>query len=400
MGLNVNPRAVPVAELVLWIGYLQWHFRTNGKTPPAEPILHDFRTIREADALLAHDGVEIERDKAGRPVTFWGGRNKQHPTTGKMVPDESDQIEAVRFLGGKQAAWPEVDFIVGNPPFVAGKDLRAELGSGYAEALWAAYPKMPRSADLAMFFWWRAAQEVRRGRTQRFGFITSNSIRQVFCRRVVAAAMEGARPLRLAFAIPDHPWSQGVGTAAVRIAMTVATQEDKPGRLLVVERETAAAVPEVILAEAVGVINADLSAGDGLDNSRPLRANEGIGSRGMSLHGAGFIVSTETAEALGLGRVPGLETHIRPYLNGRDMTGHSRSVMVIDLFGLTEEQVRRRFPAVFQHLLLRVRPEREQNARSTYRDAWWIFGEPRRNLRPALRDLSRYIDAVMGWHRG
>ncbi len=52
LGMDVNPRAVPVAELVLWIGYLQWHFRTNGKAPPAEPILRDFHNIEERDALL------------------------------------------------------------------------------------------------------------------------------------------------------------------------------------------------------------------------------------------------------------------------------------------------------------------------------------------------------------
>ena len=55
LGLDVNPRAVPVAELVLWIGYLQWHFRTHGKAPPAEPILRDFHTIQEQDALLSYN---------------------------------------------------------------------------------------------------------------------------------------------------------------------------------------------------------------------------------------------------------------------------------------------------------------------------------------------------------
>ena len=46
----------------------------------------------------------------------------------------------------------------------------------------------------------------------------------------------------------------------------------------------------------------------------------------------------------------GLEAHIRPYLNGRDLTQRSRGALVIDLFGLTEEELRRRFPAVWQHL--------------------------------------------------
>ena len=394
LGLDVNPRAVPVAELVLWIGYLQWHFRTNGNTPLAEPILRDFRTIREADALLAYDRTEPERDGAGHPASRWGGRTKLHPVTGEAVPDEADQVLALRPVGGKQAAWPEVEFIVGNPPFVAGKDLRAELGSGYAEALWAAYPKVPPSADVAMFFWWRAAEAVRAGTTRRFGLITSNSIRQVFCRRVIAGAMEGPKPLHLVFAIADHPWPLGVGSAAVRIAMTVAASEKGPGRLLEVTQETLAAVPDVVLATREGVVNADLTVGASPDAAQALRANEGICSPGMKLHGAGFIVSVAKAAALGLGKVPGLEAHIRPYLNGRDMTGHSRGVMVIDLFGLTEAEVRQRFPAVFQHILLHVKPERDQNARRAYRDAWWVFGEPRRDLRPALHGLPRYIATV------
>ena len=393
LGLDVNPRAVPVAELVLWIGYLQWHFRTNGRAPPAEPILRDFRTIREADALLSYTRTEADRDGAGRPVTKWGGRTKLHPITGEDVPDLADQVLTLRPVGGKPAQWPEADFIVGNPPFVAGKDLRAELG-GYAEALWAAYPKVPPSADLAMFFWWKAAQAVQGGKVRRFGLITSNSIRQVFCRRVVAGALAGAKPLRLLFAIPDHPWAQGAGAAAVRIAMTVAARDDTPGRLLTVVREGAGAVPEVAFTEQEGVVNADLTVGASPDAARALRANERISSRGMSLHGAGFIVSPAVAAALGLSRVPGLERHIRPYLNGKDMTGRSRGVMVIDLFGLTEAEVRQRFPAVFQHLLLHVKPERDQNNRGTYRDAWWVFGEPRRDLRPALAGLPRFIATV------
>jgi hypothetical protein len=41
-----------------------------------------------------------------------------------------------------------------------------------------------------------------------------------------------------------------------------------------------------------------------------------------------------------------------------------------------------------------VKPERDQNHRATYRENWWIFGEPRANFRPALKGLSRYISTV------
>ncbi len=289
LGLEKNPRAVPVAELVLWIGYLQWHFRTHGAAPPAEPILRDFRTIQHADALLASDGEELVRDAAGRPVTRWDGRTtKPHPITGEDVPDEAARVETMRPVRPRMAAWPEADFIVGNPPFIAGKDLRAELGDGYATALWRAYPDVPPSADLALFFWWKAAQAllVNRHRLQRFGFITSNSIRQTFCRRVLAAAMAGKRRVRLVFAIPDHPWSDGAGSAAVRIAMTVAERDDRQEARPMLQRVTAeqaaaGGVPVVEFAATEGVINADLSVGADPDAALPLRANERVSSRGM-----------------------------------------------------------------------------------------------------------------------
>ena len=410
LGLEKNPRAVPVAELVLWIGWLQWHFRTRGNTPPAEPILRDFHNIREADALLTYEREEPERDKSGRIVTRWGGRKMPHPITGEDVPDPSDQVPVMRPIGAKQPTWPEADFIVGNPPFIAGQDFREELGSGYAEALWTVYPRVPRSADLALHFWWRAAQCLkptipgnsrRTGRqsaigARRFGLITSNSLRQVFCRRVIAAEMEGNPPLHLVFAIPDHPWTDGAGSAAVRIAMTVAAPGIGDGLLSTVQGERLGAdgVPEVNLASAEGRINPDLTIGADVTSAQKLRANDRIAADGVKLHGSGFIVTRSRAVTLGLGKVPGLDAHIKPYRNGRDIQQKSRDLMVIDLFGLTEAAIRREFPDVYQHVLLNVKPERDQNSRKTYRDIWWIFGEPRRELRPALIGLSRYIATV------
>ena len=58
--------------------------------------------------------------------------------------------------------------------------------------------------------------------------------------------------------------------------------------------------------------------------------------RGVKLHGDGFIVTPQEAEHLGLGKRPGLESHIRHYRNGRDLTSKPRGSMVIDLFGLDE----------------------------------------------------------------
>src|SRR5690606_2670653 len=85
------------------------------------------------------------------------------------------------------ADWPEADFIVGNPPFIGGKDLRERLGGEYAEAMWQANPRVPGSADFVMQWWDRAAHALTADGSPlvRFGFVTTNSITQEFSRRVI-----------------------------------------------------------------------------------------------------------------------------------------------------------------------------------------------------------------------
>ena len=129
-------------------------------------------------------------------------------------------------------------------------------------------------------------------------------------------------------------------------------------------------------------------------SAAPLQANESISNRGVKLFGAGFIVTPEEAANLGLGSIPGLERHIRLYRNGRDLTATPRDVMVIDLFGLTAEEVRARFPAVYQWVYERVKPERDQNNRAVYRRELVDYGEPRPSLRDLLCRTARYIATV------
>ena len=424
LGLELNPRAAVIAELVLWIGWLRFRLANTpeviGGKDGGEPVLPPLSNINEG----THGGFDavLVRDDIGEPDTA----NPRRP------------------------AWPEADFIVGNPPFIGGKDLRDRLGSAYAEALWKANTRVPKSADLVMHWWDRAADILTRPGTRlmRFGFVTTNSITQVFSRRVIEgwlavaespplgevadapAADEGgdasetppraapppsraapAQPppqgetqkgkLHLTLAIPDHPWTRATrDAAAVRIAMTVAEAGPGEGRLIAIVREAGldSDDPELEERETRGRINADLSVGTDVTQIVALKANQGLCGRGVQLMGAGFIVTPAKARELGLGRRPGLEAHIREYRNGRDLLQRPRGAMVIDLFGLGEQEVMDRFPEVYQHLLQTVREGRAaQVAKSptadakAYLQAWWIFGKPRSELRPALDKLPRYI---------
>lgn len=293
----------------------------------------------------------------------------------------------------------DADYIIGNPPFIGGKGIRARLGDSYATALWKAHPHINKSADFVMYWWDHAADLLAQkgSRLKRFGFVTTNSITQAFSRKVIAKRLEGRPPLHLTMAIPDHPWTKAApDAAAVRIAMTVAAPGPGDGVLRDVASEAwlDSDQPAIALVDTSGRINADLTVGADVTGLAALRANAGLGSRGVSLHGSGFIVTPAEAEHLDLHRREGLDAHIRPYRNGRDLMGRARRAMVIDLFGLEEAEVRQRFPEVYGHLPRTVKPERDRDSRATYRDNWWIFGEPRREMRPALAGLSRYIATV------
>jgi len=396
-GIEVNPHAVAIAELVLWIGYLQWHVRTRGDVAPPEPVIRNVRNVFQKDAVLQWDREAPALDAEGTPVTRWDGTTtKPHPVTGEPVPDESARVPVMDYVNPRPAYWPPADFVVGNPPYIGNWRMRTELGDGYAEAIRQAHPELPETCDYVMYWWDHAAQLVRDGKLRRFGFITTNSLRQTFNRRVVERHLRAKDRISLLFAVPDHPWVDAADGAAVRVSLTVGGAGERPGRLLTVadERPSGDLERAVTLVERVGLIHPDLTIGPPVADAVPLKANDGLSCRGVVLHGSGFIVTPDQAGKLGLGRTPGLENHIRPYRNGRDVTGTPRGVLVIDLFGLSEADVRRRFPEVYQWLRQRVKPERDQNRRASYRDNWWIFGEARSEFRPALNGLARYIATV------
>lgn len=387
MGVEKSTQAVWIATVVMWIGLLQWHYRLWGRLHPSDPVLKDYCAVERGDAILEWRGT------AAAPAT----------------PD------GVRYLEPYAPKWPEAHFIIGNPPFIAGKDLRTELGSAYANALWASRGGQFKSADIVAVWWDRAAeilaadaskagpfdqilrrsnkQSLPKPALQRFGFVTTNSITQTFSRRVIEQHLIGEPPLRLIFAIPDHPWIKGAGAAAVRIAMSVveAGLSDGRGRLLQIATEDE---DRIVYEETIGDIGSDLTIGRRIERTSPLKANRSLAHRGVQLMGAGFLVSPDKAKALAKLSIEGQEAPVRQFRNGKDLTDRSRELHVIDFFGWSEGDARRLHPGFTQHLMETVKPHRDVNNRPSYRDNWWIFGEPRRELREALTGLDRYIVTV------
>jgi hypothetical protein len=388
LGIEVKRWAKEIAELVLWIGYLQWHYRTHGKLrPPPEPVLQNYGNIECRDAVLAWDAIELERDEHGKPRTRWDGETyKKSPVTGEDVPDETARVAIEKYVNPRKAEWPRADFVVGNPPYLGVRRMRLAFGDGLTDALREAYPELPDTADLVMYWWWRAAQTFSNESLRRFGFITTNSIVQGYSRPVIDSVLGVDAPPAIVFAIPDHPWVEAADGAAVRVAMTVCAAPGERGGVIAecVDETTPVAL---IASRRVDFINSSLTAGANPRLAAPLRANADICFQGVVPAGDGFKLDGEEFDAL----APGDRERVQPYIIGRDIVQRRQRRFIIDLFGLTEEAARSRFAASYQRLLERVLPERRQNARAAYRDRWWIFAEPRPAMRRALAGLSRFI---------
>lgn len=398
LGVELNTRAAAIAEIVLWIGYFQWSKKATGNADTGKrPLLPEKRSIENRDAVLAFDEKIPRRDpETGEFVTIWDGRTtKPHPVTGKEVPDESARTNLFDYTNPRRADWPEADFIVGNPPFIGASRMRDALGDGYTETLRKAWKgKVPESADFVMYWWQKAAELLAAKKIRRFGFITTNSIHQTFNRRVLEPFLaDEKKPIHLAYAIPDHPWVDSADGAAVRISMTVATHGKEAGLLEEVIEEEARDDGEndVVLEKEEGMIAANLKVGADLGSIVGLESNVGLSSKGVMLHGKGFIIKAIERRHVGLNLREGIERHLRPFKGAKDFVQTDQDRYVLDFDGLNSDQVQSNFPESYNWLLTKVKPERDSNREEYRRLNWWLFGRRNLKIREMTKDIGTYI---------
>ena len=384
-GIELKPWAAKIAELVLWIGYLQWQVSSGRMNQTPEPLLQDLRHIENRDALITWEEEAAVLNQHSQPELVAQGVSSKR--------GERSMVPLTRLTGVKVADWPTVDFVVGNPPFLGNKRMSDVLRPSYVSAIRTAFPAVPKTADLVMYWWSRCAELIRQGKLRRFGFVTTNSITGKFNRQVVASAID-QQGVRLSYAIADHPWyDEG---AAVRIAMTVGVvhSSPEPATVGIVKSEARTKAEElehiVVDEQLVPEIHADLRAGARMASAGPLRANQSLGYQGINLVETGFRLNVTELHKLGY-KPSALPPTIRPYVIGRDLVQHQEERYVIDFYGLEPDQARTAYPQLWERLARHIYPVRQQNNRALYRNQWWLFGEPRPGLRRALATAPRYI---------
>lgn len=391
LGLEINPRAAQIAELVLWIGYLQWHYRLSDRLDLPEPILRDFKNIECRDALIEYDSREPELDENGDPVTIWDGISmKVSPTTGELIPDETGRATVYLYQNPRKAEWPEADYIIGNPPYIGARRIRSALGDGYLQALRSVYTDIAEHADFVMYWWARSAECVGNRKAKRFGLITTNSLRQTFSRKVVEHCLNKYSNLVIKYVIPDHPWVDSIDGAAVRVSLIGVGSDGFGGEVVTVvkEEKTGDSEYQLVLNSKFGLITPNLSIGTDPGKSKILKSNELVSSVGYQLTGKGFTLTDNQKNELSGGlKLPIL----KPMLSGKDITQSFRNLWAIDTFGYQINDLRTKYPQVYQWLLNRVKPERAQNSVQSLRENWWIYARSRDVFRGSLKDINHAI---------
>ena len=367
LGLEINPRAAAISELVLWIGYLQWHIRNKGSV--SEPVLQAFKNIKQMDAVLTWDGYPLPKIVDGQET----------------------------YPNPRRPDWPAAEFIVGNPPFIGkGEPMREALGDPKLRALRTAHPQVNDSADFVMYWWDRCADLLTRKNTtvRAFGLVTTNSIVQIFNRKVVDAHLKARRPISIIMAIPDHPWTKTtVDSATVRIAMTVAVSGSSDGLLktVIMENGLETDAPDIQFAERRGKINTDLTIGTDLTSVVVLKSNEELASMGPALGGRGFVLSDREADIFSKDG----DEYIKILTTGKDITGRHRKRYVVDVRKFeSEESLRIGAPRIYQHLRRVVFPIRSQNNDPKLREYWWRFRRSNEIYFNAIDGLQNFIATV------
>ena len=370
-GIEIEAYAAELARVTLWIGDLQWQ-QKNGYTAYAEPILSSLTQIENRDALLNPDGTEAD--------------------------------------------WPEVDAIIGNPPFLGDKKMIADIGEDYVTRLRKTFKgRVPGGADFVTYWVekaWRAVSnpppsgEVAPKRSEgdgggppqtpspdqapsttswspspngggfkRAGLVTTNSIRGGASRRVLDPIADADA---LWDAWSDEPWAQD--GAAVRVSM-LGFGEGFVGRRLD--------------GQPVDAINADLTGGaTDVTQAKMLIENRGTAFVGDQ-KGGPFEVDGDIARRwLSAPTNPNGKRNtdvLRPWNNGNDLTGRPADHWIIDFgVGMTEAMASL-YEAPFQHLSLIVSASsRSQRERNTA-EKWWLHQRPRPEMRRATAGLSRIL---------
>jgi type II restriction/modification system DNA methylase subunit YeeA len=338
-GIETEFYAHELASIVVWIGFLQWRHE-HGVIEDREPILQKLANIEHADAILQYDSE-------GAPY---------------------------------EPEWPKSDFIVGNPPFLGGSDMRGEMNQfdspKYVDDLRTIYlDRVPGGANLVTYWFEKARAYIEPGISRRAGLIATQAIRNGLNREILKKIDETCS---IFYAWSDREWINA--GANVRISM--------------IGFDSGQETYKTLDGSSVGKINPNLTSGLDLTSALRLHENRKIGFKGFEKNGQFELTREVARKMLSAPTNPNGRDNdevVKPWSNGDDVNGRPRGMYIID-FGLNRPVADAAlFELPFQWVQGHVYDERQRNNDRQRRNKWWLFGRSGEDLRNATLNLSRLL---------
>lgn len=326
-GIEIDEYAHQLASVVIWIGHIQNNRGSTDRLRSMKPVLEPLDNVARRDAVMTAGEVPL-------------------------VPE-----------------WPEADVIVGNPPFLGNKMMRQSMGDVAVDRLYEAWHgAVPHGADLCMYWFEKARQQIESGRAKRAGLLGTQGIRYGRSRKVLENILESGG---IFFAISDQEWQ--LDGAQVQISMVGFDDGSQTSRTLD--------------GVSVSAIHCDLNNRPfDLTTARRLDENLGIAFQGVNRRTA-FEVPAGLASKWTDGDTPLRRRNreiLKPIVTGKELNGEPRNKWLIDFGEAMSFDQAKDFEQPFEYL-------NGIFSESGNRRDWWETRPRSPAVREAISGLKRYL---------
>ncbi len=265
--------------------------------------------------------------------------------------------------------WIKADAIIGNPPFLGGKQIRLNLGDDYAEQIFTKYPK---DVDFCTY-WFRLAHD-NINEKGRVGLVGTNSISQGKSR---AASLDYITNNNgyLHDAISSQEWS---GQAAVFVSIVNWTKE-KPTAYFLDNKQ-------------VNSINSSLTSLTDVSQAKKLKANLNKCFQGVIPNGKGFLITEEEAQEW-INKDEKNKDVLKLFSMGANLAKNplgkpDRWIIDFDNRSLEESA---NYKLLFARVKNTIPLERQNNRNKKLQEYWWQYEGKRLKMREELKKLTYYF---------
>lgn len=260
------------------------------------------------------------------------------------------------------------DCILGNPPYLGGRDVSLLYGKQYHIFLTKTFFPAGGVCDLIGYFI-RRIFSVQKANGY-LSIITTKSIAEGDTREggLEIIITQGGE---INFASKSLKWP---GVAAVQVTLLSIFN----GRFEKIK---------FLAGNEVSAINSYLGNSNSEYKKHTLINNSRICFKGSEPLGDGFIIDEKVAKEL-IREDDRYKQVLFPYINGSDLNNDyllRPGRWIINFFDWTEEKAKQ-FPACYNRVLELVKPERDLVSREARRDRWWQYGEKASGLYKSIKD--------------